>query len=172
MGGRITRERRNPFKKSRLLRVIAPVTELDVPEVIALVAEVLAEYGLEFGKGTKTDDDLRGLPASYASHGGAFWVGRGEAGELLGTAGVFPVAPYTFELRKMYLRPAARGHGLGSRLLAVAEAFVRGEGGHLIVLDTIEAMASACRFYEARGFVRDDAQIRAARATVGYAKRL
>lgn len=152
--------------------MIAPVTKADVPEVIALVAEVLAEYGLEFGKGTKTDDDLQTLPGSYASRGGAFWVGRAETGELLGTAGVFPVAPQTFELRKMYLRPAARGHGLGSRLLAAAEAFVRAQGGNLIVLDTIDAMASACRFYEARGFVRDDKQIRAARATVGYAKRL
>lgn len=152
--------------------MIALITEADVPEVIALVAEVLAEYGLEFGKGTKTDDDLRTLPTSYASHGGAFWVGRAESGELLGTAGVFPVAPQTFELRKMYLRPAARGHGLGSKLLEVAEAFVRAQCGNLIVLDTIEAMASACRFYEARGFYRDDSQIRAARATVGYAKRL
>lgn len=152
--------------------MIAPVTEADVPEVIALVAEVLAEYGLEFGKGTKTDDDLRSLPASYVSKGGAFWGGRAPSGDLLGTAGVFPVAPATFELRKMYLRPAARGLGLGSRLLEVVEAFVRMQGGNLIVLDTIDAMASACRFYEARGFVRDDAQIRAARATVGYAKRL
>ena len=150
--------------------VITRVVEADVPEVIALVAEVLAEFGLEFGKGTKTDDDLRGLPASYAA--GAFWVGRGGSGELLGTCGVFPVGPTMFELRKMYLRPAARGLGLGSRLLDVAEAWVRAHGGTLIVLDTIEAMASACTFYERRGFVRDDAQIRAARATRGYAKRL
>lgn len=54
----------------------------------------------------------------------------------------------------------------------MAEACVRAHGGNLIVLDTIEAMASACRFYEARDFYRDDAQIRAARATVGYAKKL
>lgn len=154
------------------MAVISPVTDVDVPEVTALVAEVLAEYGLEFGKGTKTDDDLRALPVSYASHGGAFWVGRAGSGELLGTCGVFPVATSTFELRKMYLRPAARGLGLGSRLLDVAEAWVRERGGNLIVLDTIEAMASACSFYERRGFVRDDAQIRASRATRGYAKRL
>jgi GNAT superfamily N-acetyltransferase len=150
--------------------VILPVSEADVPDVIALVAEVLAEFGLEFGKGTKTDDDLRGLPGSYRS--GAFWVGRAESGDLLGTCGVFPVGGSTFELRKMYLRPAARGLGLGSQLLDIAEAWVREHGGKLIVLDTIEAMASACTFYERRGFVRDDAQIRASRATRGYAKHL
>lgn len=154
------------------MAVILPISDADVPEVIALVAEVLAEFGLEFGKGTKTDDDLRGLPASYASNDGAFWIGRAASGELLGTCGVFPVAPSTFELRKMYLRPAARRVGLGSGLLDIAEAWVRERGGTLIVLDTIEAMASACSFYERRGFVRDDVQIRAARATRGYAKRL
>ena len=136
------------------------------------IAEVLAEFGLEFGKGTKTDDDIAHLPASYTDRGGAVWVGRDDTGTLLGTAGVFPVGGTTFELRKMYLRPAARGLGLGTGLLETAEAWVRAHGGTLLVLDTIDAMASACRFYESRGFVRDDGQIRAARATRGYAKRL
>ncbi len=36
----------------------------DVPAVVAHVAEVLAEFGLEFGKGSPTDDELHHLPAS------------------------------------------------------------------------------------------------------------
>jgi GNAT superfamily N-acetyltransferase len=84
--------------------------------VIALVSDVLSEFGLEFGVGTTTDDALRELPASYEGGGGAFWVAT-RGGEVLGTCGVYPVAPGSVELRKMYLRPAARGLRLGERLL-------------------------------------------------------
>ena len=91
---------------------------------------------------------------------------------LLGTCGVFPVAAATFELRKMYLRPAARGLGLGGRLLDVAAAWARDHGGRRLVLDTVETMTRAIAFYEAHGFVRDDAQMRGARCTRGYAREL
>ena len=149
------------------------VTALDVAEVIELVAVTLAEFGLEFGKGASTDDELRGLPGSYAVGGGAFWVARARAtGELLGTCGVFPVAPATYELRKMYLRPTARGLGLGSRLLDAATTWTRTAGGRTLVLDTIEGMSRAIAFYEANGFVRDDRELRGARCTRGYVKQL
>ena len=150
---------------------IRPAAEADVSAVIGLVTEVLGEFGLEFGKGAATDEQLRSLPASYTSGGGAFWVAvRGE--EVLGTCGVFPVGSAVYELRKMYLLPASRGLGLGRRLLEVAVAWVRARGGTHLVLDTVEQMASAISFYEAHGFVRDDAQIRGARCTRGYVRTL
>jgi GNAT superfamily N-acetyltransferase len=94
---------------------------------------------------------------------------------MLGTCGVFPlqpVTPDTFELRKMYLRPAARGRGLGTQLLDVAVAWVKHRGGRRIVLDTVEAMTRAIAFYEAHGFVRDDEQIRGSRCSRGYVRML
>ena len=93
-------------------------------------------------------------------------------GELLGTAGVFPVGNRMYELRKMYLLPASRGLGLGKRLLDAAVDWVRASGGTHVVLDTIEEMTRAIAFYEAHGFVRDDAQKRAARCSRGYARKL
>ena len=150
---------------------VRPVHISDVPAVIELVAEVLAEFGLAFGQGSPTDDQLRQLPASYADHGGAFWVALRD-GELLGTAGVFPVEPNTYELRKMYLRPASRGLGLGTRLLDTVVDFVRARGGTHVVLDTIEEMTRAIAFYEANGFIRDDSQKRAERCSRGYARKL
>lgn len=143
----------------------------DVPAVVALVTDVLGEFGLEFGKGATTDDELRELPASYAARGGAFWIAE-HGGAVIGTCGVFPVAPATFELRKMYLRPATRGAGLGRQLLDVAVAWVRARGGTQLVLDTVEEMRAAIAFYEAHGFVRDDAQIRGSRCTRGYTLRV
>jgi putative acetyltransferase len=145
----------------------------DVPAIVAFVTEVLAEFGLTFGNGAATDDQLRGLPGSYADHGGAFWVAMDPAtGGLLGTAGVFPVAHATYELRKMYLAPAARGRGAGARLLEHAVVFARDRGARRMVLDTVEAMTRAIAFYEAHGFVRDDSQIRGARCSRGYTRAL
>jgi putative acetyltransferase len=135
------------------------------------VTEVLAEFGLTFGSGSATDDQLRGLPASYADHGGAFWVARDAAAEaLLGTAGAFPIADGDFELRKMYLASASRGRGVGKQLLDAVVVFARACGGRRLVLDTTEAMTRAIAFYEAHGFVRDDAQIRGARCSRGYTR--
>jgi putative acetyltransferase len=147
---------------------IREVRAADVPAVIELVAATLAEFGLTFGVGAPTDEQLSHLPGSYADHGGAFWVAF-DGDQLVGTAGVFPVAAETFELRKMYLRPATRGSGLGKRLLETSIAWSRDHGARLLVLDTVEAMARAIAFYERHGFVRDDTQRRGSRCSRGYA---
>src|SRR5215467_7362895 len=104
--------------RTSLLHVVTvrPVTSVDVPGVVALVRETLAEFGLRFGEGSKTDDELSALPGSYEQGGGAFWVAVDTEGNVVGTCGVFPVAPGDMELRKMYLHPGTRGTGLGKRL--------------------------------------------------------
>lgn len=149
--------------------MIRLVEAADVPEVIRLVTDVLAEFGLAFGEGSKTDAELHELPASYA--GGAFWIARKD-GALVGTCGVYPVSPGVFELRKMYLLPTTRGTGLGKQMLDVAIEWARANGGKHMVLDTIHEMKRAIEFYEAHGFVRDDTQIRGSRCSRGYIRAL
>jgi putative acetyltransferase len=149
---------------------IRPVQRSDVPAVVALVRETLAEFGLVFGEGAATDAPLLGLPESYASGGGAFWVAVGADGAIVGTCGVAPVEPGVFEVRKMYLRPAARGAGVGQALFDACVAWARAHGGRRLVLDTIEAMDRAIPFYERNGFVRDDGQIRGRRCSRGYVR--
>lgn len=153
--------------------VVRSVTGADVAAVVDLVRDVLAEYGMTFGIGSETDVELEGLPSSYIDRGGAFWVAFDADGILAGTCGLFPEEePHTFELRKMYLRPRARGRGLGKLLFDVSLAWARSNGAKLIVLDTAEQMRRAIAFYEANGFVRDDTRIRGARCTRGYVKSL
>ncbi|HET9620368.1 MAG TPA: GNAT family N-acetyltransferase [Kofleriaceae bacterium] len=147
--------------------VVRPVERADVEAVIALIRDTLHEFGLVFGQGATTDEELVGLPDVYTARGGAFWVATVD-GALTGTCGVFPVAPATFELRKMYLRPHTRGLGLGGRLLATAIEWSRAHGGARLVLDTVDEMQRAIAFYEAHGFVRDDSQCRGSRCTRGY----
>ena len=150
--------------------VVRPVAEPDIPAVVALVRETLAEFGLHFGEGSKTDEDLARLPGSYADRGGMFWVATDDAGAVCGTCGVFPVAPGDYELRKMYLHARTRGTGLGKRLLDEALAWTRSRGGRRMVLDTTEQMTRAIAFYEANGFARDDAQVRGSRCSRGYTR--
>jgi len=140
-----------------------------VPRVVELVTNVLAEFGLRFGAGSATDEDLTRLPASYVEPGGAFWVATDDAGRIIGTCGAFPVGPRVYELRKMYLDFAARGLGAGRMLLDTCIAWARDRDARRIVLDTTEQMQRAIAFYEKHGFVRDDTQIRGARCSRGYA---
>jgi putative acetyltransferase len=151
---------------------VRPVTAVDVPELVQLVEGVLAEFGLAFGAGAETDAELFNLPGSYRERGGELWVARDANGALVGCCGVFPVAEATFELRKMYLLPAARGLGLGRRLLDEALGWARDQRADRVVLDTTEQMTRAIAFYEANGFVRDDREVRGARCSRGYVLRL
>lgn len=151
---------------------VRPVREPDVPAVVEIVREVLAEFGLRFGEGSKTDDEVLALPRSYSENGGAFWIATDATGKIIGTCGVSPVGPGTYELRKMYLLPAARGLGVGQRLLDESVAWVRAQGGRRMVLDTTHQMTRAIAFYESNGFTRDDSQIRGSRCSRGYVKDL
>ncbi len=150
---------------------IRPAENNDRQAVIALVREVLAEFAIPFGVASATDLQLHELPESYTRLGGRFWVAF-DGDRLIGTVGVFPVKDSTYELRKMYLSPAARGKRLGQKLLDCALAWVIAHGGKQVVLDTTEEMGAAISLYERNGFVRDDRYITASRCSRGYAKQL
>lgn len=146
---------------------LRPIELADVPSAMALVRDVLAEFGLAFGTGSETDAQLAGLPASYRDAGGEFFVLIDE-NRVIGIAGVFPLEPGIFELRKMYLLPLARGLHAGQKLFDACLGFCRRHDAKSIVLDTRDDMKAAIAFYERRGFVRDDTQMRGARCTRGY----
>lgn len=152
--------------------VIREVRVEEVPAVVELIREVLAEFDLTFGEGSETDAQVLALPGSYRDVGGRFWVAEDAGGAIVGTCGVFPLGDGTYELRKMYLDPRARGQRLGQRLLDEALAWTTAEGGARVVLDTTHQMTRAIAFYEANGFVRDDAFIRGSRCHRGYRRDL
>ena len=148
-----------------LIREVRPT---DVPEVVTLLREILTEFGLRFGEGSATDEEVTRLPASYVDRGGAFWVATDPSGPIVGTCGVFPIDETTYELRKMYLSSAVRGQGVARLMLDACVSFARARGVRRLVLDTTHQMERAIAFYERNGFVRDDAQIRGARCSRGY----
>lgn len=101
----------------------------------ALVAQIVAAYA--------ADRD----PAREAG-----WVAELD-GERVGC--VLCVAgdePGTAKLRILLVTPAARGHGVGTRLVEECLAFARRVGYARMVLWTNDVLVSARRIYQAAGF--------------------
>jgi ribosomal protein S18 acetylase RimI-like enzyme len=55
-------------------------------------------------------------------------------------------------VRDLYVVPARRGEGVGSRLLDHAEATLRDRGVEVIAVEALAANDAAARLYERRGY--------------------
>jgi GNAT superfamily N-acetyltransferase len=118
----------------------------------SLVAETLREFGFE--PDPELDHDLDDPGATYT----ALWVAV-DGDEVVGSVALRDLGDGAVQLKRMYLRPDRRGHGLGKQLLALALDWARANGMRFVRLDTSERMVAAQRLYEANGFerVRGDA---------------
>ena len=58
------------------------------------------------------------------------------------------------ELKRMYVRPALRGHGVAQAIIARLTAVARENGYTVLRLETGDVQHAALRFYEREGFVR------------------
>jgi GNAT superfamily N-acetyltransferase len=59
-------------------------------------------------------------------------------------------------LDELYVAPELRGRGLGSALLAAAEALTRQRGGGLLEINVDGYDTGARRFYERHGYVNSE----------------
>ncbi|WP_432562462.1 GNAT family N-acetyltransferase [Kineococcus sp. SYSU DK003] len=83
---------------------------------------------------------------------GAFVVAvRGD--EPLGCVGVRELADSSVEVKRLYVSGAARGLGVGRRLLTWCEDWARSRGAARLVLDTHGALTAARGLYGSAGFV-------------------
>jgi GNAT superfamily N-acetyltransferase len=57
-----------------------------------------------------------------------------------------------YEVKHVYVRPEARGRGLGRLLMAELEEVAAGLGADLVVLDTNESLLAAGALYRATGY--------------------
>jgi GNAT superfamily N-acetyltransferase len=111
------------------------------------VADTLPEFGFEVDPAF--DSDLDDPAGSYA----VLWIAEQDGG-VIGSAALRDLGDGAVELKRMYLRPEARGQGLGKALLGCALAWAREHGMRAVRLDTSELMLAAQRLYEAHGFRR------------------
>lgn len=126
-------------------------TNADCNAVQELVFSVLREYGLT-PEIDGTDSDLTNLEDFYINRGGVFEVFIAPDGQIVGSVGLYPIDEETIELRKMYLKPEARGSGLGRATLARMVEKSRELGYRRLYLETATVLREAVRLYEKFGF--------------------
>lgn len=83
--------------------------------------------------------------------GGVFYLLRVE-GQLAGMGGLRALASGAGEIKRLYVRPAFRGQGLGDALLQRLLTDARTFGYLKVCLDSALFMTSAHRLYERHGF--------------------
>ena len=130
------------------------ILEATRPEEIATCRELFREYaaGLGFDLSFQGfERELAELPGEYAPPGGRLLLAV-SGSEAAGCVAVRRLDAGACEMKRLYVRPSARGSGLG-RLLAVAAIDAGRELGYArMLLDTVPSMAAAHALYESLGF--------------------
>jgi putative acetyltransferase len=133
---------------------IRPIRPADDPAMAAIIREVMASFGAHGPGFAIKDPEVDAMSAHYPeSHAACFVIE--ERGRVLGGGGIAPLAEADAdicELRKMYFLPAARGHGLGARMLQHCLEAARERGYRRCYLETLTGMDAAMKLYAKAGF--------------------
>ena len=97
------------------------------------------------------DEEMAALPGCYAPLRGRLWCAELD-GKPVGCVGVRPVSDGACEMKRLYVDPEARGHGVGHALALAAIRAAKEIGYKRILLDTLPAMRIAVKLYRELGF--------------------
>jgi GNAT superfamily N-acetyltransferase len=132
------------------------IRELGQPGDLGWVVMAHGEiYSREFGWDTSMEAFTAGIVADYATRHDrereAAWIAELNS-RRVGCAFCVAADDTTAQLRLLLVDPAARGHGLGARLVDECLAFARGIGYRRMVLWTNHPLEAARRLYLSKGF--------------------
>ena len=130
--------------------------QLDFSPPIPLVRELMREYADQLGIDLSFQDfesELANLPGRYAEPAGCLLVAVVEH-QAAGCVAFRPLAEGICEMKRLYVRSAFRGRGLG-RVMTKAVMERAGAAGYRAMrLDTLSSMTPAISLYESLGFRR------------------
>jgi putative acetyltransferase len=124
-------------------------------EQVERVRELFLEYAgsLDFSLCFQSfDEELRTLPRAYAPPKGRLLLAVYQ-GQAAGCVALRPLEPGICEMKRLYVRPAFRGKGVGRLLVDGVIAEARSIGYERMRLDTVaSSMQDAIALYRRRGF--------------------
>ncbi|RJG17053.1 GNAT family N-acetyltransferase [Massilia cavernae] len=121
----------------------------DQPDVIALIAELDVYQLTLYPPESVFALDL----ASLKQPNVVFAVARDAAGSAIG-CGAIVTGPEFGEIKRMYVRPEARGKGVAGRLLQLLEDEAARRGVSLFTLETGPYQMEALALYKRKGYRR------------------
>jgi putative acetyltransferase len=131
------------------------MTQASSPAQIAQVRELFLEYAQSLGFSLcfqNFDQELAGLPGDYSPPDGRLLLAEYE-GQVAGCVALHKLEPGICEMKRLYLRPAFRGKGLGRKLAEVILEEARSIGYERLRLDTVgPVMKDAVALYRTLGF--------------------
>lgn len=102
------------------------------------------------------ETELANLPGDYAPPRGALFIARSTQ-KIVGCCALRPLDnadyPNACEMKRLYVRPALRGCGLGRRLAEAVLQAAQQAGYTYVLLDTLSEMETARAMYQDLGFV-------------------
>jgi len=127
--------------------VVTPVTAR-TPGVAALVAALT----VELAEGGYSEEETFGYSLDQLEASGVHLVGASLAGALVGIGGVELQGDGFAELKRFYVDPAHRGHGVADSVIEALLEHARAAGATTVRLETGDQQHAAMRFYARHGF--------------------
>lgn len=123
----------------------------DLQDVISIFREYVSSptVSLDF---QQYEAEFADLPGKYAAPEGRLLLAH-EAGAVLGCAALRRVDESTCEMKRVYVRPSARGRNLGRLLVEAILREAKLAGYARICLDVLPEFTAAQQIYETMGFV-------------------
>ena len=112
-------------------------------------------YAAEYGWDATFDTLVARIVADFDPERDAAWIAE-AGGARVGCVFCVHAGDETAKLRLLLVHPAARGQGLGARLVDECLAYAKAGGYRQISLWTNDVLASARRIYRAAGFTLID----------------
>jgi putative acetyltransferase len=124
-------------------------------EQVALARELFREYADAIGVNLEYQGftaELAALPSPYTPPHGTLLIAQIDA-ETAGCVALRRLDDETGEMKRLYVRPAFRGSGLGKHFVEAVIQAARSAGYAALRLDTLPSMAAAQGLYRKLGFI-------------------
>jgi len=138
-----------------MTRVPIRISEARWPHDRELVEALFREYIASLTEDISfqnPEDELAALPGKYARPGGVVLIAW-DGAEAAGAIAYRMFEPGVAEMKRLYVRPAYRGSGLGRELANELIEEARARGYRTVMLDTLVSMQAARELYRDLGFV-------------------